>query len=203
MAKYTLKDIRQSTYDRMFLEASEYPEYDVFFASAFNDASMELCKRFSISREYWVNKYPLDQDGFEAYDLIDLTLDDNTEERTFMSFSEGGVYKLTENGLVPYNNYFTTVDQYLYLPKRESGDFLVVYNAYPVKITNSTPETFEIEFEPEICQYLPMLCAWRLFLDDDISRATMYYNEYVQSSSENGKPPQMGTGIRIREGYDL
>ena len=201
MAKYTLKDIRQSTYDRMFLEESEYPEYDVFFPSAFNDACMELCKKFSISREFWINKNATDEDGFEAYDMIDLTLDN--DERTFMSFPESCVYKQTEEGIIPYHNYFTTVDQYLYLPKRDSGNFLVIYNAYPLKVTESTPMTYEMEFEPEICQYLPMLCAWRLFLDDDISRATMYYNEYVQSSNENGKPPQMTAGIRIREGYDL
>jgi len=201
MAKYTLKDIKQSTYDRMFLEPSEYTEYDGFFLTAINDACMELCKRFSIAREFTLNKSASTDEGYEKYDLIDLTKDNG--ERTFMSFAESPVYQITSEGIVPYNFHFTSLDQYLYLPCEESGTFIVHYNAYPKKITDITPETYEMEFEPEICQYLPMLCAWRIFLDDDISRATMYYNEYVQSVTENVKPLQLTAGIRIREGYDL
>jgi hypothetical protein len=203
MALYTLKDIKQSTYDRMFLEPSEYSEYDAFFVTAINDAFMELCKRFSVAKQYEIDKSPSTDNPWDTYDMIDLTMDEITGERIFMSFAENSIYKLTEDGIIPFNNYFTSLDQYLCLPAEESGSFLVLYNAYPHKITDITPDNYEIEFEPEICQYLPMLCAWRLFLDDDISRATMYYNEYVQSVAENVKPPQMGTGIRIREGYDL
>ena len=202
MAKYTLRDIRQSTYDRMFLEPSEYAEYDAFFNTAINDACMELCKRFSIAREYELVKSASTDEGYERYDLIELTRDDD-DERTFMSFAESPVYKITEEGIIPYNYHYTSLDQYLYLPCEESGTFIVHYNAYPKKIDDNTSQDYEMEFEPEICQYLPMLCAWRIFLDDDISRATMYYNEYVQSITENVKPPQLTAGVRIREGYDL
>lgn len=196
----TLADIRQATYNRMYLEASEYSEYDSQFVVAVNNASLEMCKRFPIQRIYELNKNITNEAGYEKFDMISATND--AGERTFMSFGENPVYKLTDDGLIPFNDYSTAIDRYLYLPNRESGVFNIHYNAYPKKITNATPHSYIMEFEPEKCALLPLLIAWQLFADDDLTRATLYYNEYGQATEDLIQTGQTTSGIYIAGGYE-
>lgn len=194
---YTLADIRKKTYDRMFLEESEYEEYDSSFFSTINDAMLELSNKFPILREYKIIKPYEEGDGYTSYDLINLT---STTERVFKKLAVDPVYKVNSDTIYPYNDYITTLDRYLFLPKSEEGEFLIHYEAYPTKIYETTQPTFEIEFEPEAAALLPTLCAWRLFLDDDVTRATMYYNEYGQAVEELLRDSHMSTGIVIEGG---
>lgn len=202
----TLGDIRQVTYNKMFLEPSEYPEYDSQFTDAVNSASLEMCKRYPIQRMYEltknVNQTNIENGiAYEKYNMIENT--NNTEgERTFMSFAENPVFKVTDDGIIPFNNYSTSLDTYLYLPSSESGDFQIYYNAYPKKITSGTPYSYVMEFEPEKCALLPSLIAWQLFNDDDLTRATMYYNEYYQSLEDLPQAEKTTSGILISGGFE-
>lgn len=200
----TLGDIRQATYNRMFLEQVEYQDYDPQFPEAVNSAMLEMCKRYPIQRMYEltknVNQGNIENNiAYEKYNMIE-----NTElqgERTFMSFAENPVFKVTEEGIIPFNNYSTSLDTYLYLPSAESGSFQIYYNAYPKKVTSATPYSYVMEFEPEKCALLPLLIAWQLFNDDDLTRATMYYNEYYQSLEDLPQAEKTTSGITISGGF--
>lgn len=202
----TLGDIRQATYNRMFLEKAEYQDYDSQFPEAVNSAMLEMCKRYPIQRMYEltknVNQTNIENNiAYEKYNLIEAT-NDSQGERTFMSFTENPVFKVTDEGIVPFNNYSTSLDTYLYLPSAESGDFQIYYNAYPKKVTSATPYAYIMEFEPEKCALLPLLIAWQLFNDDDLTRATMYYNEYYQSLEDLQQAEKTTSGISISGGFE-
>jgi hypothetical protein len=47
-------------------------------------------------------------------------------------------------------------------------------------ITSTTKDTFEIEIPEKVIDLVPLLTAHYVWLDDDIAKATMYYNEYDQ-----------------------
>jgi hypothetical protein len=48
----------------------------------------------------------------------------------------------------------------------------------PIKETTS--DTFEIELPDKVVDLVPLLMAHYVWLDDDLTKATMYYNEYEQ-----------------------
>ena len=50
----------------------------------------------------------------------------------------------------------------------------------PVPITKTTGESFEIGLPDKVIDLVPLLMAHYVWLDDDIQKATMYYNEYEQ-----------------------
>lgn len=204
---YTLKDVRQSTFDKMFLDKSEHEEYRSKFFTEINDAILELCKRFPLHCEFTINKNAEtdSENEYEVYDLIDLTKSEEDTEsyRKFMSFAANPIYKLTSNGLTPFNNYFITADRFLYIPANENGIFKVFYNGYHSKIYDTTHDDFEMEFEPEVTALLPLLCAHRIFLEDDQAVAMTYYNEYIQALEGLLRADSVSSGIKISGGYDL
>ena len=54
----------------------------------------------------------------------------------------------------------------------------VIYKAYPEKITADTADDYELPLYPEVCELLPCFMASQLYKDDDMSTATVYWNEF-------------------------
>lgn len=50
----------------------------------------------------------------------------------------------------------------------------------PTPITKTTEDSFEIGLPDKVIDLVPLLMAHYVWLDDDIQKATMYYNEYEQ-----------------------
>ena len=50
----------------------------------------------------------------------------------------------------------------------------------PKQITASTADTFKIGLPDKVIDLVPLLMAHYVWLDDDVAKATMYYNEYEQ-----------------------
>ena len=50
----------------------------------------------------------------------------------------------------------------------------------PEHITTTTPDTHEIDLPEDILELVPLLAAYHIWLDDDQTKATMYYNNFVQ-----------------------
>ena len=64
------------------------------------------------------------------------------------------------------------------------GNYLLEYQNYPIKITNETLDTEEIELEKETAALIPLYIASQLYKDDDIAIATTYRNEF-EAAVEN------------------
>jgi hypothetical protein len=50
----------------------------------------------------------------------------------------------------------------------------------PTPITETTSNNFKIELPEKVIDLVPLLMAHYVWLDDDVAKATMYYNEYEQ-----------------------
>ena len=48
----------------------------------------------------------------------------------------------------------------------------------PKEITDETPDEYIIDMPVKVLDLIPLLAAHYAWLDDDIQKATMYYNEY-------------------------
>lgn len=59
----------------------------------------------------------------------------------------------------------------------ESGDWVL---PKPKHITENTPDTQRITIADNLYPLIPLLAAHYIWLDDDITKATMYWNEYDQ-----------------------
>lgn len=60
------------------------------------------------------------------------------------------------------------------------GTVIVSYVRKLDNITPDTPDNFDIQMDYEVEHLVPLLAGHYAWLDDDIQKATMYYNEYEQ-----------------------
>lgn len=60
------------------------------------------------------------------------------------------------------------------------GTVIVSYVRKLDNITPDTPDDFDIQMDYEVEHLVPLLAGHYAWLDDDIQKATMYYNEYEQ-----------------------
>ena len=61
---------------------------------------------------------------------------------------------------------------------RNDGDYYILYQPYPTKISETTLDSYELPLEYETAVLLPLYMASQLYKDDDISLATIYRNEF-------------------------
>lgn len=54
----------------------------------------------------------------------------------------------------------------------------------PTKIKSDTKETFNIGLSDYVMPLLPLLTAYYVWLDDDLTKATYYYNQYDSMKME-------------------
>ncbi len=67
-------------------------------------------------------------------------------------------------------------------------------------ITAKTKDTFEIELPEKVIDLVPLLMAHYVWLDDDVAKATMYYNEYEQFRAKLEEDLSQNVGIEFYGG---
>lgn len=50
----------------------------------------------------------------------------------------------------------------------------------PEILTIDTDDSYEIDLPEDLVELLPLLASYHIWLDDDLTKATMYYNNFVQ-----------------------
>lgn len=63
------------------------------------------------------------------------------------------------------------------------GSFRIYYNKKCTTITGTTPDSFVPELPLKCHHLIPLIAAYYLWLDDDIAKATQYYNMYEQEAA--------------------
>lgn len=83
-------------------------------------------------------------------------------------------------GSSDYEKYIHSVEagNTLVLSRNKPGNYIVYYKAYPVEITQSTEDDYELPLATEVATLLPLYMASQLYKDDDIGMATTYRNEF-------------------------
>ena len=114
-------------------------------------------------------------EGEEMYDMPFIAPD-------FVDFY--GYPKMTVNGVrTSFTDFSIEAKRKLYTNGNTSL-MEVYYVAYPTRITESTPDDFEIELDKPALPLVPLLASYFIWLDDDERKATMYYNMYDMKLNE-------------------
>ena len=155
---------------------TEYIENDVIPTSVNRAISwmcedgMPIVKSFEISQDGTDAEYvPYDATtivrDFLAFDTHPIRIDDGDVYRIFGDFE-------VENG------------DTLVLPGNVSGTFKVFYKAEHTKyVADGTMDNVEIPLKKRTHFLIPLLAAYFVWLDDDASKATQYYNLYEQAKA--------------------
>lgn len=148
---------------------TEYEENDVIPA-AINRAIAMIGRTIPI-----LNTYEFSQDGgdteYQTYDFSKLTKD-------FLSFDKHPMQIDDGEKCEPFGNYIEWNYHTIKVPGTVKGTFLVQYRAKPARYQPGMDDV-EIPLEPITHEdLLPMLCAYFVWLDDDATKASQYFNSY-------------------------
>ena len=80
----------------------------------------------------------------------------------------------------PFSDYTLEQGHIVVLNYALVGSFTIFYAKGITLINGDTPDDFDIQIDYEAEHLFPLLAAYHAWLDDDIQKATMYYNEYEQ-----------------------
>lgn len=114
-----------------------------------------------------------------TYDLVALTADDYPSYDRLDDVKTVG----TDGELVTFADYDMLQNRY-FVPAKNAGTILIFYSIKLDDITPDTPDDFDIQIDYEIEHLVPLLAGHYAWLDDDIQKATMYYNEYEQTYNQ-------------------
>lgn len=92
-------------------------------------------------------------------------------DRGSMMLLAGGIYDAAEDWKIEG-------DDQLLLSGETVGTYSFWYEAYPQKITTSTEDTEKIDMPEECAALIPIYIAAELYKEDDLSMATMFWNEF-------------------------
>lgn len=110
-----------------------------------------------------------------TYDIRELTRDDGAY--TFDGFALDLPVK-SDGGYEYVRDYRIEQGRKIVLKREETGRYEIWYKAHPKKITEETKDTDVIETAEETEPLIHLLAAHYVWLDDDQTKATIYYNEY-------------------------
>ena len=168
-------------------EESDYlsdPMAESEFRSSVNQARQTIAQYFPT-----IGRYDFAQDG-TAVGLHKINLKDKTENNTdgeTVSITFDGIYdnfdsmQIIQDGKVnPFGDYTIEQGNIIVLSYAIKGSFTIFFEKGITLIGEDTQDEFDIEIAPEYEHLVPLLASYHAWLDDDIQKATMYYNEYEQ-----------------------
>lgn len=97
----------------------------------------------------------------------------------FMRFS-GAPSKAWGEVLVLNRHYTISDERILRLHPTLTGEIMAEYETKLPQYTINTPTTSEIPLDEELCQLLPNLVAYYVFLDDDANKAAVFKQRYEE-----------------------
>jgi hypothetical protein len=119
------------------------------------------------------------------YDIAELTKS-MSEGNVFMRFSDDEPIKKA-NYPDRYErdiDYRIEGNSSIVFARSEEGQYIVPYYAYPAKIKDTTGDNTELDVAPEAAVLVPLLMAYHIWLDEDMTKATLYFNEYQNMKME-------------------
>ena len=146
----------------------------------------------------------LRSDGKVLPRSVGSSYDMETVAGDFLRFSMPPVYR--EDGIpVDFNADYFIEGSRLILPHyAPEGDYCVTYEHLPTPITPDTPDEDAIDCERELCDLLPLVCAYYVWLDDDPDKAGAFYARYTEQAAIKASQRKIKTRMiyRSSNGWD-
>ena len=100
---------------------------------------------------------------------------------SFYQLSQDGIIFEGSEGTSRYeqtSDFFEEGGRVLVLNRNKPGNYTIYYRAYPQRITDSTPDDYVLELDPEVEDIIPLYMASQLYKEDDLSLAQTLRNDF-------------------------
>ena len=87
---------------------------------------------------------------------------------------------IVDGKVYPFGDYIIEQGYIVVLSYALAGDFTIFFEKGITLIDSNTQDDFDIEIDPEAEHLVPLLASYHAWLDDDMQKAVLYYNEYEQ-----------------------
>lgn len=195
----TWGQIKDTMYNLMSLDPTEYEEYADKIIESVNYALMEAAKMFPKKKIYDIDKAASSStEPFEEFDMFDLTKDGNGN-RTFLGFTDDiSVMKLDSVlGWTEAEHVQILLDRYLYIRNDQVGKYKVAYKEMLTQVTDATADSFAFELEPEVNNIVTLLAASRAIEEDNPVSSAQLYNKYILARDETLREKTLRNDIDV------
>ena len=104
-------------------------------------------------------------------------------EGAFLDFSDTPVKIDDGDKFIPFNDFDIETGDTVVIDGSEHGTYRIYYKAAHTPYTEDTPDDTPLPLPLKVHHLVPLLCAHYVWLDDDIQKATMYFNQYETQSN--------------------
>ena len=173
-------EIKQNLISLGFAEESDLEEYNDlgYTYDAVNRAISELNENFPYIATF---EFEIDSDDTGIY-IVDMADRDG-----FLELAKDTPVVFEENGeevFRPFGDYEVKMGRVLHInANNNKGSFRIYYNKLCTQVNKDTPDTFVPELPLKVHHLIPLLASYYLWLDDDVAKASTYYNMYEQTSA--------------------
>ena len=174
-------EIKHNIISLGFAEEDDYAEYEElgYTYDAINAAIGELNDSFPYIAIY---EFEIDDTDEGPYEIDMGALDG------FIDLAVDSPVRIEENGksvFKPFGDYEIKMGRTIHINADESkGTFRIYYNKECTTIGPDTDDSFVPELPRKAHRLIPFLASYYLWLDDDVAKATQYYNQYDMRKSE-------------------
>lgn len=156
---------------KVTLEDQPVAEYVINMADAFNGAIADLGHIYPVKKRIEVEV----NEPYEQKELGKIC-------EGFIRVSDDEVYYHRGSQLVSCGNY-DILGEDVFIP-HNSGKYTIVCETEPMGVDGETVGEFEIELPDDVISAAVYYMAHRLYLEDDVQIATMYYNIFESKKAE-------------------
>lgn len=172
----TWKDIRTETINLGFEKIKAYDKNKQAFVEAYNWAQRLMAS--TIGGVHKVMSVANVAGQRVLFDLVELARNYDDEYITLAGVG------ITDTNYQRIDGYSITDNRFLLLPQDCEGVVLVHYLGMPEPISTESADSTECQLPMQWANIMPYLMANRLFLDDDASKASYYWNLYADMRDE-------------------
>lgn len=172
-------EIKQNIISLGFAEDSDYEEFEElgYTYDAINRAISTLGSQFP-----YLEKYEFELDESDTGILyIDMT-----DRKGFLELAETPVMFEADGQEIfrKFGDYQVEMGHTVVVKADDYvGSFRIYYSKQCTQVNADTPDEFVPELPLKVHHLIPLLASYYLWLDDDVAKATQYYNMYEQENA--------------------
>lgn len=162
-----------------FSDEAELEEFGTIVPNAINRAIAEIGETFPIYGSY---EFSLEK---EDENRIEINMPE--ADSRFLEFREAtALYQAKDRSFkVPFNDYtIERGDTFVMDATPYEGDFTIYYSRAMRRYTLDSKDSIECELPLKTHRLVPLLASYYIWLEDDPTKATQYYNAYEQKIGE-------------------
>lgn len=171
----TWGEIKAITLTKLFVTGgSDSQEYMDAMPYVYNEAA----RLIATHNRYIQKLYVVETDGETDITVVDVAKDipDAYQVQKIYLRKDGDWAEVKPINVVDGN--------WISLDNNVDGEYVIMYYAYPLKVTQNTDDEVELDIDDDVASIIPLYMASQLYKDDDNSIATVYRNEFEAARQE-------------------